>query len=94
MPSEGSSLPPPHAACFSPPIDGSFKKDFSRLVSHVGIDMDVTFASLIVHVINQIILLKGATESCCSRGELWGSPEGLITAPALPPHLVGKCTPA
>lgn len=55
--------------------------------------MDVKFTGLIVYVINQIIPLKGATESCCARGELWGSLEGLMTASAPPPHLVGTFTP-
>lgn len=50
-----------------------FKNRFSRLA--IGIDVDVKFTSLIVRVINQIIPLKGATESYCLRGALWGSLE-------------------
>ena len=49
--------------------------------------MDVKFTSLIVYVINQIILLKGATESRCARGGFLGSPEGLMTAPHPTPIL-------
>lgn len=69
------------------------KIDFLASFLAIAIDADATFTSLIVHVINQILLLKGATESCCARGELAGSQEGLATAPRPVPALGGKQHP-
>lgn len=67
--------------------------DFLASFLTIAIDADATFTSLIVHVINQILPLKGATESCCARGELLGSPEGLGTAPRPTPAPRGETPP-
>lgn len=48
--------------------------------------MDVKFTSLIVYVINQIILLKGATESRCARGGALGVPRRVNDNSPSHPH--------
>lgn len=59
----------PQTEPISPVIDGRVSEiDFLASFLAIGIDVDVKFTSLIVHVIRQIISVKGATESRCARG--------------------------